>query len=294
MFKLRFMALSAALMMGLSSCAGNLPGSEAPNDAFSLLANEQVDQKQHRRGKHHKRGHHGMMFGFLARDLNLTDAQKAEFKSLMQAGREEHKAMGTQMKAFKQSVKTAFLSDSFDANALQAEWAQIKAQNTNPHQKMAEKMVQAWNILTPAQQAKVEERMNKLEERMARWEGKKGEGQREGKHGKKLARLTQALDLTPEQQATLKTRWESNQAERQDRRARMKSVKNAVFAQLKAGGSAADVAQAMAPMMDSMEGKSSKYLNRLAGFHDVLTAEQRQKLVTLMEQHKHKRHHGRR
>lgn len=286
--KLRLIVLGSLLALSFTSCAGNLPsGALEENSAFSLLANEGDTASAHK-GHHGKKGkHHGsMMFMFMTRDLGLTADQQASLKALMQKGSEDHAAVKTQFKDFKAKVQTAFLSDTFNASALQTEWEGIKKPDANSSQlKMAEKLKAAWTILTPEQQAKIEKRLADMETRMAEHAGAKA-GDANGHQDKMLAHMADKLNLTAAQQSTLKTRWEDKSADRQSRHGLMKGVKQAVLDQLKAGASVTEIAQSMAPLTDAMEGKSNGYLNRLAELHDVLTAEQRQLLVSSMEDHK--------
>ena len=295
--KLRLMVLGSLLAVSFTSCAGNLPsGAVEENSAFSLLANEEQATSPHQ-DRHGKKGKHhgGMMLMFMTRDLDLTTDQKTALQALMQNGSADHEAMKTQFKAFKAKVQAAFLSASFDASALQTEWENIKKPDTHSAQlKMAEKLRAAWNILTPEQQVKIEARLADMEARMRQHQAKPSDNA-EGHQNKMLAHMADKLKLTAAQQSTLKTRWEARRDDRQSRHALMKTVKQAVLTQLKAGASAAEIAQSMAPLTDAMEGKSNTFLSRLAELHDVLTAEQRQLLVSNMDNHKgHGKRHGRR
>lgn len=291
--KLRLMVLGSILALSLSGCANNLPsGAIEENSTFALLANESNETGASRHHKNHQgkqSKHHGMMFMMMTRDLNLTADQKTALQALMQEGTEERSEIKAQFKTFKTKVQTAFVSDNFDAAALQAEWENIKKPDGSSVQlKMAEKLRAAWTLLTPEQQTKIEARLTQMESHMADRQTKSGDAS--SHQDKMLAHMTEKLSLTEAQKSTLKSRWEAKSADRESRHSLMKGVKQAVLSQLKAGASSVEIAQSMAPLADAMEGKSNKHLDRLAELHDILTAEQRQLLITTMESQSH---HGR-
>lgn len=295
-------AVLALAALGTSGCAADLPSgaAEETSQAFALLSDESAATPELQKSAQkdmHKKGrfqgkHHGLMFGLMARDLNLTSAQKDQFKALMQSGKEHRTGMKTELKAFREKVKTQFLADQFDASALQAEWAAIQKPDAEAMGlKMAEKIHTAWHILTPEQQSKVEDKLTALEARFDQAQTTAPDKQNAYAE-KMLARMTQQLNLSETQQQTLKNRWEAQQRERQNRRATLKSVKQTVLQQLKTGASAATLAEGLAPIHEQFSGKSEHFLQRLATLHDVLNAEQRQKLLTTLGQRQGKFHRG--
>lgn len=298
MFKkpLRLALLGSLLTLSLSACASQLPGSGSgtSDSAFALLSDNADGADPTLKNRHHrgKKGHHGMMMGFMMRGLDLTDTQKAQFQDLMKTGMEDQSALKAEMKTFKESVKAQFLSDNFDANRLQAEWEGLKKPDAEAATlKMATKLHTAWNILTPEQQTKIEARLQDMEDRINTRMQKSG-STTEDRTEKKLAHLSEKLDLTAAQQATLKSRWEAKQGERQDRHTLMKQTKQQVLAQLKSGASVEALAETLSTLTDSFEGKSHGMLSRLAELHDILTPEQRQKLVDTMQKHRNKFRRG--
>ena len=296
--KVRLLAVASVAALTASACAADLPSgaAEETSQAFALLADEggtATESRAHAGNKGRFQGQHkGFMFGMMARDLNLSTEQKNQFQALMQSGRENHGALKTELKTFKERVKTQFLTEQFDVSALQAEWNAIQKPDAEALRlKMAEKMHTAWHILTPEQQGKLETKLTALEARFS--QAQRANPSKQNAHaGKMLARMTEQLNLSEAQQQTLKSRWEAQQGERQNRRAAFKSVKQTVLQQLKAGASAESLAQSLAPMSEQLDGKSASFLQRLATLHDILNAEQRQKLVDTLGQRRAQFHRG--
>ena len=77
-------------------------------------------------------GHrHGGHMGYLAKELNLTDAQKAQIKTIMQAQRATMRPLMLQMEQNRQAMLTATASGAFDqakVQALATQQSQIMAQ----------------------------------------------------------------------------------------------------------------------------------------------------------------------
>lgn len=297
--KIRLLALASVAALTVSACAADLPSGAADEttQAFALLADESAvgnaaPGEGNAKKRHFRGGHHGFFFGMMARELNLTSEQKTQFQALMKPDAQQQAVtaeMKAEMKALKAQVKTEFLSEQFDVAALQSAWDAIQKPDADAVRlKMAEKLHTAWHILTPAQQTQLEAKLVALEARFAE-KAQTPSDKQKGHAEKMLARMTQQLGLSEAQQNTLKSRWEAQHGERQDRRAAMKAVKQTVLQQLKSGASAASIAQSLSPLGEHI-GKSGHFLNRLATLHDILTPDQRQKLIETMAQHqgKHK------
>ena len=287
--------IAAASLVTLSACAAQNPGNSM-EEGFSLLSSAMAGDSAapghgHMQGNGGGHGGHHMMMGMLMKDLNLTDAQKAQFKALMQEGKGDHMAMRGQMKGFKEKLKTQFLSDNFDSASLKAELAQVNKPNASDMANtMAQKMVSAWQILTPEQQNQLEAKMSQMEEKFAKWEGK---APAHGGQGKHLERLKSKLNLSDAQVQQLSKMKQSNQPERTEKMAQMRQLKNQVLAQLKAGASAEQIAATLAPVTHKMGHGFDKQLEKMQAFHDVLTPAQRQQMVEMMQQRgKHHAQHG--
>jgi protein CpxP len=100
-------------------------------------------------------GHrHGGHMGYMAKELNLTDAQKAQVKTIMQAQRASMRPLMLQMEQNRQAMLTATASGAFDqakVQALATQKAQIMSQLAV---QKASVHSQIYNtVLTPEQKA---------------------------------------------------------------------------------------------------------------------------------------------
>ena len=110
----------------------------------------------------HKRGH----MGYMARELNLTDAQKQQIKSLMEVNRASVRPLRQQLAQNRKALLAATANGAFDQ-------AKVQAIANQQAQAMAQLMVQKASIqhqiytqvLTPDQRTKVDQM---LEKQMAR------------------------------------------------------------------------------------------------------------------------------
>jgi len=303
--KLASLALAATVVIGVSSCAGNPAGTEQTNrtawsqsdDGFGLLA-----AAGHAMGANAPQGPGGrmgpgmggpgmggpgMMFRMM-KDLNLSDAQKAQFKALFEAARAQHQNQGQKpdFKALHDTLKSAFLADKFDAAGLKAKLAQNLPQPGSHAPEMAANIVKAWGILTPEQQSKVVSHLDEMDQKMQQWKQNHANGP-EGEHGpaEHLQKLTEALKLSPDQQAKLKALWQGGQPDRQAMMQGFRQVKQQVLAELKSGHpSAAKIAAILAPMGQKGGQGMLAHIDKMAALHDILTPAQRQQMVTMMEQ----------
>ena len=117
-------------------------------------------------------GHrHGGYMGYMAKALNLTDAQKAQIKSIMQANRTTNRPLMQQMAQNRLAMLTATSNGAFDQ-------AKVTALASQQSQLMAQVMVQKESIqhqiytqvLTPEQQATAnqmrQKQMTRINERL--------------------------------------------------------------------------------------------------------------------------------
>ena len=99
MSRLNAAALGAALLIGFAGVAGaqgtTAPGVKAPS--------ERHDRGEGRRGFGGRRG--GGFGGRFAKDLNLTDAQKTQVKSIHEKYKPQFEAIRTQFKSQAESIK---------------------------------------------------------------------------------------------------------------------------------------------------------------------------------------------
>jgi Spy/CpxP family protein refolding chaperone len=99
---------------------------------------------------------HGM--GFLGRELNLTDAQKAQIKTIMQANRANMKPVMQQLEQNRQALLTVTANGAYDAAKIQAlanQQALLQAAMTVQHEALQHQIYT--QVLTSEQQAKAEQ-----------------------------------------------------------------------------------------------------------------------------------------
>ncbi|MGL5728582.1 MAG: Spy/CpxP family protein refolding chaperone [Plesiomonas sp.] len=107
--------------------------------------------------KHHmKNGDHKNMrcSGFATKGLNLSEQQQAQFKTLCQQQKREPR-MADEMRAEMHKIMTAA---KFDETAARKMFEQMNAQRVDSQVERARTHNQMYNLLTPEQQAKVNQR----------------------------------------------------------------------------------------------------------------------------------------
>lgn len=109
-------------------------------------------------GGHHGMGGPGHGMGFMARELNLTDSQKAQVKTIMQANHANMKPIMQQMEQNRQALLAATANGAFDAAKIQAlanQQAQLQVAMTVQHEALKHQIYT--QVLTTEQQAKAEQ-----------------------------------------------------------------------------------------------------------------------------------------
>ena len=142
-------ALAAGMAFGQSAPTPNPPSQNAP-------------------GQHAGRG---QMFGRLGADLNLTDAQKEQAKSIFSAARQSGQPVQTQLKQARQALAAAVKSGASDAeiDRLSNNLGPLMAQSTAIHTKAFAKF---YCTLTQDQKDKLGDRFNMMMNGMGgRWHG---------------------------------------------------------------------------------------------------------------------------
>lgn len=129
-----------------------------------------------KRGGHH-RGHGGFgMRGMMAKQLNLTDAQKAQMKQVGESFRERTKSLRTELKTKHTELRAANEGSTFnEALATQklTEIATLKAKLMGESFKLKQEML---SVLTPEQKTKMETLRAEAKAKRAQFKGKRGEG----------------------------------------------------------------------------------------------------------------------
>lgn len=144
--------------------------------AVVLVAIAAVSETQ---GRHaHWRGQEGMFgglgFGFIARNLNLTDAQKDQAKQIMASEKTNFKPLMQQMRQSKMQERQLVEAATFDqtqAQTLAAQQSQITAQLNVEKMRMESQLYQ---ILTQEQKDKLN---SMLDQRAQRFQQRQQEKQ---------------------------------------------------------------------------------------------------------------------
>jgi Spy/CpxP family protein refolding chaperone len=121
-----------------------------------------------KRGMGHRGGFMGGRGGGmgLLRGANLTDAQKEQIKSLMQANKPDQ-ALRDELKTIAQARRDGTITDAQKAR-LKAIHEQMAASRKALHE-------QVLAILTPEQKAAIEQRRNEMKQRREQWQQKREE-----------------------------------------------------------------------------------------------------------------------
>lgn len=244
-------------------------------------------------GMQHGKGMRGQhMAGFLKK-LNLSDAQKAQLKALREETRSEFKNNKETRGQFKQIFKNAFLAAQFDTAAVKNQISPlIAAQKNARSQKMAEKMVQVYSILTPEQRQEVYSQLDQIEKKMAGFAKMpfadkmlQFHGQGHGKgHGNRLEKMATELGLSEAQKTQLKGLFEQGQPQRLERMKAMSGIKTQLVTLFQAGNPSVEKVQAvLSTGLTGMEGQMERHLQMMAKVHDILTPAQREALVNKLE-----------
>ncbi|MCW8329602.1 CpxP family protein [Photobacterium sp. SDRW27] len=133
-------------------------------------------------GNNHNGGHHGGK-GYCGgghegrkvfKELDLTDTQKQQMKTLRQANRDTMKANFSEkraaMQANHQQMQALMLAEDFDENAVRDLAQKMSEQQVEHRVAMMEKRHEMLNILTPEQKVKYQQlQAERAEKCEARW-----------------------------------------------------------------------------------------------------------------------------
>jgi periplasmic protein CpxP/Spy len=147
--------------------------------AVLLVAIAAVSETQ---GRHaHWRGQDAMFggpgFGFMARNLNLTDTQKDQAKQIMDTGKANFKPLMQQMRQSKMQERQLVEAATFDpaqAQALAAQQSQIAAQLSVEKMRMESQLYQ---ILSQEQKDKLNSMLDQRAQRFQQRQQEKQQGQ---------------------------------------------------------------------------------------------------------------------
>src|SRR3954464_6736304 len=166
MSKVRTLALGALLAVGFAGVAAAQTPTAPRNRA---------DSGQSRRGDRagFRRGNEGFAFG---RDLNLTDAQKAQIKAIRQKYQPQNEALRAQAKPFMEAARAA--RQKGDTAAVRSNMEKARQVMQGGQSIRAQETAEIRNILTADQRTKFDARQKEMADRRAN-----GGHRRGGKRG---------------------------------------------------------------------------------------------------------------
>ena len=122
-------------------------------------------------------GHRHDGLGPLARDLNLTDAQKAQIKTIQESFETSTKALHDQMRSLHESEPDPASAGTFDEAAVRAAAqarANVQIELEVAHARM---MSQIFAVLTPEQKAQLAAKRQEFEQRRKEFESQRPQAQ---------------------------------------------------------------------------------------------------------------------
>lgn len=120
------------------------------------------DQQGHK-GHHGKRGHH--FFQKLAKELGLSDQQKAQAKAILQKSREENKPYFTALMNERHQMRSLVMSGTVDEAAIRAESAKVASAEADLAVQRAKQAKRLLALLTPDQVTKLRAIQDKREQK---------------------------------------------------------------------------------------------------------------------------------
>jgi len=145
--------------------------------AFALLGSVAIAQGPPRGSMHEGGFFGGHALDFFSDVLNLSDAQQAQIKQIMESNRPTVEPLFHQEMQNKKAMMQLIMSGNFDeakAEALAKESATVHAQIEVAH---ARSLAQAYQVLTAEQKTKLSEFMARREQRMREHMQEHGRGQ---------------------------------------------------------------------------------------------------------------------
>ena len=97
------------------------------------------------------------MLRMLGPRLNLTDAQREQLKSIAETNKDEWKALADRARAAHEALTEAVMAETVDEALIRARAADVAAVDADLAVASAHARAQAWQILTPEQQAQAKQ-----------------------------------------------------------------------------------------------------------------------------------------
>lgn len=159
----RTMALGALMVVGVAGISGAQTAT-APRSRADSVAFRRGDRAAFRRGNE------GFAF---ARDLNLTDAQKAQIKAIRQKYQPQNEALRAQAKPYMEAARAA--RQKGDTAAARSNMLKVRQVMQGGQSYRTQENAEIRAVLTPDQQAKWDARQKAAAEHRGK-AGKKGWG----------------------------------------------------------------------------------------------------------------------
>lgn len=285
MKKLIIFITAAVSISVIAGCANNLSGSNRDSmidDGFNLSGNLEGDSKH---------GHfmEKRMNKFF-KELNLTEEQKKSFLEIKQQVRGEFKKNKVNREEFKNLIKTTFLSDSINKDELKEKLENLKPKNEEKINKIAENIVKIYGILTPEQRVKIENKLNEMEGKIKGFANNPIAKIFKPSPEKKFAKMLNGLDLNEVQKEKLKGVFDNNSDFRKQKLETASKIKNEIQTELKNGANTDKIRDILKTVKVNMESGIDNRIETMIKVHDILTVEQRKKLVENIEKRHDKMH----
>ena len=239
----------------------------------------------------------GMGFKLLTKDLNLTQDQLTKIKAIKESGLKNVDANKTNRDAIKATLKEAFLADKVDKVALKDKLTKLMPTDDTRLDAMSKNIIDIYNILTPEQRVKAEEKIASFETNMEKlhktFKGKsdkkdmknmKGMKKDCGMMGMQGIPGVKSVGLTDAQKTEVDKVMTETAPNRDEMMTKMKTVRTSILAELKTGNPSVDKIKAiLKESKGDMQSHLDKRLDTMIKIHDILTPEQRTKLAQDLE-----------
>ena len=145
------MATAAPMLMAAASANATAPGQDAPQRRQGAGPGTPM-------GGPGMRGPGGPMgFGFGFRELDLTDDQKAQLKTIADSHRDEFRAAGEKVRAARDGMRALIEADAINESAIRAKSTEIAAAEADVMILNAKVRQESMQVLTSEQQQKLKE-----------------------------------------------------------------------------------------------------------------------------------------
>jgi protein CpxP len=106
------------------------------------------------------------MLPMLARELNITDAQKAQIKTIADSHRNEWKALGDRARTAHVALQQAVTADTVDEGLIRQRSAEVAAVDADMAVARARAHAEVFQVLTPEQKTQAKTLQSTFAERM--------------------------------------------------------------------------------------------------------------------------------